>query len=144
MSGLAAFGTSLSRNNGTTFDPIGNITTVSGPGISRETLDVTAHDSADMWREFVGSLIDGGEVSADLNWDPTATVGATSITETLLADFENTDPVSYEVAFPDGSKFEAPLLITGFEPDAPYDDKLAASLTFQVAGKPTFTAGGVV
>lgn len=140
MNGLNGFGTSLSRDNGVTFDPISNITSVSGPGISRETIDVTAHDSPNGWMEFVGGLIDGGEVSADINYNPGAMVGATNVTTTLLADVENPDPVVYEIAFPDGSKFSAPLLITGFEPEAPYDDKLAASLTFKVAGKPTFTA----
>lgn len=140
MAGKAAFGASLSRDNGTDFDAIANITNVSGPGISRETLDVTAHDSADSYMEFVGSLIDGGEVSCDLNWDPAdESLDSANTTEKLLEDFESEDPVDYEIAFPDGAKFEAPLLITGFEPEAPYDDKLAASLSFQVAGKPTFT-----
>lgn len=142
MAGVAAFGTTLSRDNGTSFDAIANITSVSGPGLSRDTIDVTAHDSPNAYMEFVGSLIDGGEVSAEINWDPAAAdLGSTpaNTTETLIGDLEDTDPVSYEIAFPDGAKFAADLLITGFEFDAPYDDKLAATLSFQVSGKPTFT-----
>lgn len=137
MAGVDAFGTTLSRGGGelTTeiFTPIANLSSVSGPGISRETLDVTAHDSPGRYMEFVGSAIDGGEVSADLNWDPSLPT-----TALLLADLEIPTPVNYQIAFPDGKKFSAALLITGFEPSAPYDDKLTASLTFKVTGKPTF------
>ena len=139
MAGVDAFGTSLARDNGSTFDAIASITSVSGPGISRDTVDVTAHDSADRYREFIGGLVDGGEVSADINWDPKGVLGAGNATTILMGDLEDPNPVSYEIAFPDGSKFAAALLITGFEPDAPHDDKLTASLSFKVSGKPTFT-----
>lgn len=141
MAGKNAKGTTLSRDNGTTFDAIGNITSVSGPGFSRDTEDVTAHDSPNDYREFIGTLVDGGEVTADLNWDPKDTTGATNTTTLLLGDLENQDPVNYQIAFPDGSKFEAALLITGFETDHPHDGKHEGSLTFKVSGKPTFTPG---
>lgn len=141
MAGVAAFGTTLSRDNGTTFDAIANITSLSGPSMSRETIDVTAHDSANKYMEFVASLIDGGEVTADLNWDPSdASLDSTNTTTQLMSDLENTEPIDYEIAFPDGSKFAASLLITGFEFTANYDAKLEASLTFKVSGLPTFTA----
>lgn len=140
MAGQAAFGTSLSRDNGTTFDALANITSLSGPSMSRDTIDVTAHDSPNGYAEFVASLIDGGEVTCDINWDPAdSSLNAANTTTTLMDDLENTDPVGYEIAFPDGAKFEANLLITGFEFTADFDDKLSASLTWKVSGLPTFT-----
>lgn len=140
MAGVAAFGTSLSRNNGTDFDAIANVTALSGPSMSRDTIDVTAHDSPNSYMEFVASLIDGGEVTAELNWDPADTsLDSGNTTEQLMTDLEDTNPVDYEISFPDGAKFEASLLITGFEFEANYDDKLTASLTFKVSGLPTFT-----
>lgn len=143
MSGLAAFGTSLSRESDGlpgTYIAIANITALSGPSMSRDTIDVTAHDSASGYREFVASLIDGGEVTCDINWDPAGTHDGSTITAVLMGDLEAPNPVSYEIAFPDGSKFAADLLITGLEFEADFDDKLAASLTWQVSGLPTFTA----
>lgn len=141
MPGVAAFGTTLSRDNGTSFDPIANITSLSGPSMSRDTIDVTSHDSPNSYMEFVASLIDGGEVTCDINWDPAAAdLDATNTTTQLMADLENTSPIDYEIAFPDGSKFAAALLITGFEFEANFDDKLSASLSFKVSGLPTFTA----
>lgn len=133
MAGINAFGTILAREDDVTpgtYVAIGNITGISPPGISRETLDVTAHDSPDAWMEFLGGLKDAGEVSTDVNYDPAKH-------DALVADFDDDDPHNYRVTFPEGSTWTFPAIITGFEPDAPYDDKLSASITWKVAGKPT-------
>ncbi|MFD3573846.1 phage tail tube protein [Streptomyces sp. NPDC058644] len=139
MAGLDAFGIALQRSDmvPTTpeFTAIANVTTVSGPEIERETYDVTAHDSTDGWREFIGGLKDGGEVSLEVNYDPRKH-------DQLVADFEDKVPRDYKLVFPGtlGSwAFEA--LLTGFSQEAPVDDKLAAELTFKVSGKPTITPG---
>lgn len=143
MAGVAALGTTLSRSDGATaptFEPIANITSLSGPGMTRDTIDVTAHDSPNNTMEFVASLIDAGEVTCDINYDPSLDHGGSSITQVLLDDLQTTTAIGYEIAFPDGAKFEADLLITGFEIQSNYDDKLQASLSWKVSGLPTFTA----
>lgn len=135
MAGIDAFGTQLLRGDGGTpeiFTAIANVTSISGPGLSRETIDVTAHDSPDGWMEFLGGLKDAGEVSADINYDP-------SKHDTLVADFDDDEPRNYQLVFPDGTTWSFAAILTGFEPEAPYDDKLAASLTFKVTGKPTLS-----
>lgn len=135
MAGIDAFGTQLLRGDGGTpeiFTAIANVTSISGPSLSRETIDVTAHDSPDGWTEFVGGLKDAGEVSADINYDP-------SKHDTLVADFDDDEPRNYQLVFPDSTTWSIQAILTGFEPEAPYDDKLAASLTFKVTGKPTLS-----
>ena len=135
MAGIDAFGTQLLRGDGGTpeiFTAIANVTSISGPGLSRETIDVTAHDSPDGWMEFVGGLKDAGEVSADINYAP-------SKHDTLVADFDDDEPRNYQLVFPDSTTWSIQAILTGFEPEAPYDDKLAASLTFKVTGKPTLS-----
>lgn len=136
MAGLDAFSTSLSRGDGSgadeTFEPIANITSLTPPGISRETLDVTSHDSPNGYMEFLGGLKDPGEVSFDVNYDPAEH-------DKLVEDFEEDNPVNYEVAFPDGTVWGFGAILTGFEPEAPYDDKLTASLTLKVTSKPEIT-----
>lgn len=139
MPGYDAFGTSLSRGNGIvppatteTFTPIGNITSLSPGGISRETLDVTAHDSPDQYMEFLGGLKDPGEVEFDVNLDP-------ALHFSLLDDFEAPAPINYQVAFPDGTTLAFGTILTGFDIDAPYDDKLSASITMKITSKPVVT-----
>lgn len=137
MAGLDGFGVQLQRGDGEAvevFTAIADITNLSGPGLSRETLDVTSHGSPDGWMEFLGGLKDPGEVSADINYQPT-------LHDVLVADFDDTAPRNYKIVFPDAAAttWAFPAIITGFEPEAPYDDKLAAALTFKVSGKPTIS-----
>jgi predicted secreted protein len=135
MPGIDGFGAQLQRGDGgapEVFTPIANVTNVGGPGLSRNTIDVTSHDSPDAWMEFVGGLKDGGEVSLDVNYDPAKH-------DELVADFDDEDPRSYRVVFPTEppATWGIRAVMTGFEPSAPHDDKLAASLNFKVSGKPT-------
>jgi predicted secreted protein len=139
MAGLDAFGTQLQRGDGATpteaFTAIANVTDITPPGIERETYDVTAHDSPDAYREFIGGLKDGGEVEIEINYDPREH-------DTLIADFADADPRNYKVVWPGTlGSWEFGAILTNFEPEAPHDDKLAASLTFKVSGKPTITTG---
>ena len=60
----------------------------------------------------------------------------------LIADFGDAEPRDYKVVWPGTlGTWAFKALLTGFEPEAPHDDKLAASLTFKVSGKPTITTG---
>lgn len=137
MAGEDGFGTQFKRGDGAdpeVFSALASVTNVSGPGLTRETIDVTAHDSPDQWMEFLGGLKDGGEVTLDINYRP-------SVHDALVADLDDEDPRNYQLVFPDvdATTWGISAIMTGFEPEAPYDDKLAASLTFKVNGKPTLT-----
>lgn len=137
MAGIDGFGTQFQRGDGAdpeVFTALANATNISGPGLSRETLDVTAHDSPDAWMQFLGSLKDGGEVSVDVNYDP-------ATHDDLVADFDDDEPRNYRLVFPTSPPAQWAFggVMTGFEPSAPYDDKLAASLTFKVSGKPVLS-----
>lgn len=137
MAGRPAFGTEFRRGDGAgpeVFTAIASVTNISGPGLSRDTIDVTAHDSPNRYREFVGSLVDPGDVSLDLNYDP-------DVHDVLVADLEDDEPRNYKIVFP------APITATwsfagvmsGFEQTAPIDDKLTATITIKVSGKPTIS-----
>jgi predicted secreted protein len=133
MSGMDGFGTRLSRGDGATpveaFVDIAGATNFSGPGISRETLDVSAHDSPNQYREFRGGIKDPGEISCDVNYIPTQH-------DVFVDDLDDEDPRNYHLTFPDGTVWEFPAILTGFEPTAPFDDKMTATITFKVSGKP--------
>lgn len=138
MAGLDAFGVALQRSDMATtpvFTSIANVTSVSGPEIERETYDVTAHDSEDGWREFIGGLKDGGEVSLEVNYDPRKH-------DDLVADFEDTEARDYKLVFPGTlGSWQIKAFLTGFSSEEPVDDKMSGELTFKVTGKPTITPG---
>lgn len=139
MAGMDGFGVKLQRGDALSpeqFTTIADVTSLTLPSLSRETLDVTSHDSPDGWMEFLGGLKDPGEVSADVNYQPSAH-------DLLVADFEDDEPRNYQIVFPDDDQttWSFSAILTGFEPEAPYDDKATASLTWKVSGKPTITTG---
>lgn len=139
MSGINAFGTQLQRGDGApteVFTAIANVTSIKGPELKRETIDVTAHDSADAYMQFVGGLKDGGEVSLDLNYDPAEH-------DALVSDLDDAAPRNYKLVFPVSpvATWAFAAIMTEFSSEAPYDDKLSASVTLKVSGKPTITTG---
>src|SRR5690606_34706102 len=136
---LDGFGVVLNREitpGGGVYAAIANITNLICQSIKREQSDVTSHDSPGQREESVFGIKRSGEVSVDVNYDP-------SEHDALLDDFSSSEPRSYQIVWPDALAttwtFDAGL--TGFEPEAPFDDKLAASLTFKVSGPPQFGAG---
>lgn len=138
MAGLDAFGTQLKRSDMATtpvFAAIANVTSITPPSLERETLDFTSHGSPDGYREYGGGLKDGGEVSIDVNYDP-------RVHDDLVDDLADSEPRDYKIVWPGTlGEWSFTALLTGFEAEAPHDDKLAASLTFKVSGKPVLTPG---
>jgi len=109
------------------------LTNVSGPTIAVDPIDVTSHDSADKFREFVAGLKDGGEISVEGNLISAAQGNY------ILANITSGETVAIVIAFgtADPAAFTCQGFATAFEPGAPHDDKLSFSATFKITGKPT-------
>lgn len=143
MAGRNAFGTEFKRGDRGSpeaFTAVADITTISGPGRSRETIDVTSHSSVGGWMEFVGGLKDGGEISLELNYDPSDS------TQDLDDDFDDVDPRNYQIVILPGSEDEHTWSIAGIltelSDEFPYDDKMTRSMTIKISGKPTLAKTG--
>ena len=138
--GESSFGTLLQRGDGAApteaFTTIAQVTNIGGPSLSQESVDVTSHSSAGAFREKVGGLLDGGEISLDINFGPTEPThkeGAGG----LLKDFTDRSVNNYKLLFPDTTYWICPCLVTGFTPDMSIEGKLGAAVTLTVSGEPT-------
>jgi predicted secreted protein len=137
MAGDFGFGTLLKM--GSTPVTVAQVTSVSGPGYELETVDVTAHDSStSYYREYIAGLLDAGEVSMDLNFDPDGATHKNSAGG-LLYTMEQRTLENWQIVYPDATAVAFVAFVTSFEPDAPFDDKLSASVTLKISGKPTWT-----
>lgn len=143
MSGIDAFGTQFRRGNGATvevFTAIANVTSIGGPARSRETIDVTAHDSPDQYMQFIGGLKDGGEVSLEINYDPS------EATHDLDDDFDDVDPRNYQIVIlpdtADEHTWDFAGILTELSDEFPFDDKMARSMTVKISGKPVLIQTG--
>ena len=141
MAKSAAKGVVIAVSDGVipTFNPIGQVFSLSGPSLSADTVDVSAHDSASFYREFVNSFRDGGEISMGIRWDPAlASHGETG--DGLLNLFERDVFTDIEITWPNPAAdvWTLSIFVTGYEPSADFDAALEATVTFKVTGVPIF------
>jgi len=141
MTNFAAKGTLIKQGDGASpevFTTIAQVVGLGGPSISLDPLDVTNHSSVEGWKEFVGGLLDGGELTLEINFDPAD--GTHDSTTGLIKDMTDRTVRNFQLVFSDtaNTTWTIPALVTGFEPAAPVDGKLSASVTLKVSGKPTF------
>lgn len=140
MPGISAFGTLLQIGDGggtESFTTIADVKDISGPGFTLDTKETTTHSSSGGWREFAPGLKDGGEVTMDINFQPTNATH--SYSTGLVKDFNNRTLRNFRIVFPDAgtTTWTFAAYVTNFEPNAPVDDFLGASVTLKISGAPT-------
>ncbi len=113
------------------FTEIAEVTSLSLPSPTRDSIDVSHFLSPDSYREFIPGLIDAGEVTLEINYVP-----GSSTTALLLAEIE-AQPGNKQIVFPLGEILTFTAFCTGFEGEAPIDDKMSASVTYKVSAKPS-------
>jgi len=152
----AALGTQLWISDGgspETFFRVARVGDLTGPQSKAETIDGTTHESALQdapYREFVSSLLDGGEVTFPIMLDPAelSQAEAPTIVGTQAGGLKYLLEKGYRrnhrIVFP----FTSPVariryvgLVTGFVPDMKVVGMLMSSITIKVSGKPTLEAG---
>ena len=113
------------------FTTIAEITNISGPEESLELIDATHMESPNAFREYIPSLLDGGELQLDLNFLP-----ANANQQGLRDDLRNRTRRNFRVVWPDAgtTTYAMSGYVTSFSPSAQIDDKLSASATVKVTG----------
>jgi predicted secreted protein len=139
-SGIWAHGTLLKIGDGgdpESFTTITEVTDIGGPSLEMNTIEMTSHDSVDGWAEFVGGILDAGEVTFSINYIPTDSTHDAGTG--LIKDMADRTVRNFQLVFPDGSSttWSFSALVTNFEPGEPVDDKLSADVTLKISGKPT-------
>lgn len=131
---LAAFSSDVlaSGTEGTeVFTTIAEITNISGPGIKMDLIDATHMQSPNAFREYIPSLLDGTEISFDLNYLP-----GDDNQGGLRADQLARAKRNFRVVWTDTDNSTDAFsgYVTDFTPTAKIDDKLSASATIKITG----------
>lgn len=119
-------GTIFKRNN----SPVGEINSITGPGKSRDSIDVTRLEDTDGYRQFIGGLRNPGTLTLNMNF--------TRANYLLLnEDFESEDRQDYEIVLPDeeNTTFSFKGLVTELPLSIPIGDKITVDVTIQISGK---------
>jgi predicted secreted protein len=131
--GLSGQGAAFERStdDGSTWTPIANVYNISGPGMSRDIIEITTYDS-EGYRDKVGGLRDGGTVTFTMNF--------TRAQYTLLKDdFDTDDPVDYRIVLPDTDATTMPFkgLVTELPMTIPEGDRITVDVTIEISGIPS-------
>jgi len=119
---------------------ISEVKSISGPTLEAEEVDVTNHDSPSAFREFVRGLVDAGELTFEINYNP-----ADARHADLFADLVSGEVKAYKILF---DMAEMPTISASYEMDMdafvksmplniPVDNVLTANLTLRITGAPT-------
>ncbi len=133
--GIHGHGTTLT---GASTGVIGNIQNISGPNQSRDSIDISTMDSPAKWKEFIPAMLDAGEITFDVNYDPVSGQTANDLNTALTAD-----PEVWTIAIKgDASTYGSWAcsgFVTGLGFAIPFDGKVTQSVTIKFSGAPTYT-----
>ncbi len=118
-----------------TFATVAEVNSITGPTMTRSTIDVTSLDSSGGYREFITGFRDGGTVSLSMNFTPTG-YGS------LLSDFGSATLRDYQIVLSDtgATTFDFSALVTEIPLDIPTDDKITCTVTLKISGAVTMTS----
>ena len=133
---VSGVGTLFRRWSGSAWVNIAEVNSITGPGMSRNTIDVTSLDSTNGYREFITGFRDGGTVALAMNF-------TRATYDQMKDDFESDTMQNYEVVLPDGEKTSVEFegLVTELSLGIPADDKITADVTIKVSGAPDIDSG---
>ena len=124
--GLHGHGTTLAIGG----SAVGQIISISGPNMTRDSIEITNMGSTSKWREFIPGMLDAGECTADVVYDGTAVA-------TFLAAQLTQTAQTITVTFPDEGTWAASGFLTSLGHSIPYDDKVSQSVGMKFTGAAT-------
>ncbi len=127
---VSGVGTVFNRWNGSEWEALAEVNSITGPSMTRNFIDVTSLDSTGGYREFITGFRDAGTISLAMNF--------TAVTyNAMKTDFENAAAQNYEIVLPDDDhitlEFEG--LVTELPLSIPTDDKITADITIKITGQ---------
>ncbi len=136
----SGMGTQFQRGDGATPE---NFTTVSeqvkidGPTEKADTADVTNMDSPNNYREYISTLLEGGEVQLEMNYIP----GSAS-QQGLRSDYTGRQRRNFKILVPDGSGGTAATwsfaaVVTEMTRAYEVDKAMRQTVKLKVSGAPT-------
>ena len=142
MTEYVAFGTEFQTESPVpgTYVTVAQVRNIGGPSMAGDMIDVSCMESPGFYRQFVQGYNDAGEVALDLIFDPADETQDATDPDGLLALFDNQEENGFQIVFPDSTIWRFTGLVSAYEPGAPFDEALTATVTVKVTGQPTFAA----
>jgi hypothetical protein len=125
-----------STSNGTTENKIAAVRSISGPGVSGNDVDTTTLDSSSNFRTFTPGLLDPGELTISMIYDPTD-VGHKRLTRYMGSRINANFKVCETSTAGTVQSFSG--YVKGMSREIPMDDVITCDVTIKVSGLPGYT-----
>ena len=111
------------------WDKLAEVYNIAGPGMTRETVEVTTYDSPDGYREKIPGLKDAGQLTFTMNF-------RRDNYTTIKTDFDSNDRVQYRVVLPDEDETTMTFwgLVTELPLTVPEGDRITCDVTIEISG----------
>ena len=114
---------------------VSELTNISLPNFASDDIDVTTHNSANYFREYIKGLTDAGEITLE---------GKMNYTDygTVMAGLNTLSLYSATILLPTApskTQWIANVYVKGVEGDAVFDDAINFSATCKITGKPSLS-----
>lgn len=126
--------TLFGKVTGSTFTALAEVTEMTLPETSRDSVDYTHFGSPDLHREFKPGWSDAGEASVTYNLVPGLADDAV-----IAGHLASRNVEAWRFLFPNGAKLDFKGFATRHGRAVPLDDKMTGSATWKVSGKPVLT-----
>jgi predicted secreted protein len=133
---ISSVGALLKKYTGTAWVSVGEVLNISGPTMSRETIDVTSLASTGGYREFIAGFRDPGTLTFTMNF-------TRADYEAMKTDFESDTEKDYELILPDSenTSLEFSGLVTELPLNLDPGSQVTCNITLKVTGQVTVNSG---
>ncbi len=111
---------------------ITEVTGITGPGPSAETIDVTHLESPDIYKEYIQGFRDGNDIGIEGNFNSGHVAS--------IADLLNTSSLQSAIVTlptkPSNTRWTANVIVTAISTGAPLGGKIPFNATTKITGKP--------
>jgi hypothetical protein len=124
---------------------LGNISSISGPNQSRDSIDISTLASGTITKEYVPGMVDPGEMTFELNYNETNAAVVTNSTVGLNKHY----PIYFAIDLPDptstspgttlGSSFSGQGFIASLGHALDTGSKISQSITLKLTGPLTYS-----
>ena len=132
----AGVGASFRRWSGSAWVAIAEVRSITGPTMTRGTIDTTSLDTTGGYRTFITGFRDPGTVSFNMLFNRAGY-------DLMKTDFEAEAEVNYEIVLPDADKtsIEFAGLVNELPLTIPTDDAITSDITIKISGPVTVNSG---
>lgn len=118
------------------FTTIPEVMKLQGPSVRFDLLDVSSHDTPNLFKEWIPGFADGENIGFEMNWRPSNTVHIVIRTSSYAATLKN-----YKVVYPDtpSNTVAAAGYVERFSPNADVGKQMTATGQVKITGAPTWS-----